>query len=131
MIKSVKYLGVHLDKTLTFEAHVQSVLGKMAKQVLVVMLLRHFCKSSIVVRYYNIYIKPIIHYGLLVYGCTMTSKLKDILLLQRKVLRIIFFKSRRYPSDALFEQSRIMDVYDLYVCELVKYAVHSTSGTID
>ena len=28
--KSVKHLGVHLDKILTFEAHVQSVLDKMA-----------------------------------------------------------------------------------------------------
>ena len=31
--KSVKYLVVHLDKNLTFEAHVQSVLGKLAKHV--------------------------------------------------------------------------------------------------
>ena len=57
--KSVKYLGVHLDKSLTFEAHVQSVLGKMAKHVSVVIRLRHFCKSSTVVRFYNIYLKPI------------------------------------------------------------------------
>ena len=27
--KSVKYLGVHLAKNLTFEAHVQSLLGKL------------------------------------------------------------------------------------------------------
>ena len=36
-IKSMKYLGVHLDKNLTFGAHVQSVLGKMAEHVSVVM----------------------------------------------------------------------------------------------
>ena len=112
--KSVKYLGVHLDKNLTFEAHVQSVLGKLAKHVSVVMRLRHFCKNSIVIRYYNIYMKPIIHYGLLVYGCTKKSKLKDILLLQKKVLRIIFFKNRRYLFDELFERCRIMNVY--YLC---------------
>ena len=60
--KSVKYLVVLLDKklkNLTFEAHVQSVLGKMAKHVSVVMRLRHFCESSIVVRHYNIHLKPI------------------------------------------------------------------------
>ena len=51
--KSVNYLEVHLDKNLTFGAHVQSVLGRMAKHVSVVKRLRHFCKSSIVVRYYN------------------------------------------------------------------------------
>ena len=31
----------------------------------------------------------------------------------------------------MFERSRIMNVYDLYVCELLKYAVHSTRGKID
>ena len=111
--KSVKYLGVQLDKNLTFEAHVQSLLGKLAKHVSVIMLLTHFCKSSIVIRYYNIYMKPFIQYGLLVYGCTKKSKLKDILFLQKKVLRIIFFKNRRHPSDELFKRSRIMVVYDL------------------
>ena len=38
--KPVKYLGNHLDENLTFEPHVQSVLGKMAKHVSVVMRLR-------------------------------------------------------------------------------------------
>ena len=42
--ESVKYLGVHMDKMLTFEAHVQSVLGKLAKNVSVIMRLRHFVK---------------------------------------------------------------------------------------
>ena len=93
--------------------------------------MKHFCKSSVVVRYYNIYMKPNIQYGLLVYGCTKKSKMKDMLLVQKKELRIIFFKSRRYPSDELFERSRITNVYDLYVCELLKYAVHSTRGKID
>ena len=59
----MKYLGVHLDKILTFEAHVESALGKMAEHVSSVMRLRHFCKSSIVIRYYNPYIKPMIQYG--------------------------------------------------------------------
>ena len=52
-------------------------------------------------------------------------------LLQTKVLRIIFFKHRSYPSDELFERSCIMNAYDLYVCKRLKYEVHSTRGKID
>ena len=58
------------------------------------------------------------------------THLKGILLLQKEVLRIIFFKNRRYSSDELFEQSRILNVYDLCVCELLKIAVYSTRGKI-
>ena len=64
--KSVKNLGVHLDKSVTCEAHVQSLLGKIAEHLSVVMRLRQFCKSSIMVLCYNIYMKPIIQYDLLV-----------------------------------------------------------------
>ena len=61
--KAGNYLGLHLDENLTFEAHVQSEFGKTANHESVVMRLRHFRKSSIVVRSYNI-LKPIIQYGL-------------------------------------------------------------------
>ena len=75
--------------------------------------------------------KPIIQYGLLIYGCTTKSRLRNIFLVQKKVLRLIFFKSRRYPSEELFERSGIMNVYNLYVFELLKYAVNATRGTFD
>ena len=47
---------------------------------------------------------------------------------------MFFFKNRinrRYTSDELFERSRIRNVYDLYFCELLKIAVHSTRGKND
>ena len=121
--KSAKYLGVHLDENLTFEDHVQSVLGKMAKHVSVVMRLRRFCESSKVVRFCNTYKKPIIQYGLLVYGCTRKSKLKGKLLLQKSTSSYLFQKpniSVRY----LFKRSSIMNVYDHCVCDLLKNAVY-------
>ena len=70
--------------------------------------------------------KPIIQYGLLIYGCTRKSVLNDIFLVQKKILRITYFKNRRYPSDELFKRSEIMNVFDLYVFELLKFAVRSS-----
>ena len=75
--------------------------------------------------------KPLFRYGRLVNGCTSKSKVKDKLQLQKKVLRVVLFKNRRYPSYELFEPSLIMNVYDLYVCEILKYAVYSTRVKID
>ena len=43
--KSVNYLGVHQDINLTFEAHIQSVLGKMAKFIY-----QWYCGSDVFVR---------------------------------------------------------------------------------
>ena len=122
----VKYLGIFLDKNLTYGFHVKRVLNKLAKHVSIINRLRHFTSSSVVIRYYKTYMKPIIQYGLLIYGCTRKSVLNDIFLVQKKILRITYFKNRRYPSDELFKRSEIMNVFDLYVFELLKFAVRSS-----
>ena len=122
----VKCLGILLDKNLTYGFHVKRVLNIFAKHVSIINRLRHFTSSSVVIRYYKTYMKPIIQYGLLIYGCTRKSVLNDILLVQKKILRITYFKNRRYPSDELFKRSEIMNVFDLYVFELLKFAVRSS-----
>ena len=66
----VKYLGILLDKNLTYGFHVKRVLNKLAKHVSINNRLRHFTSSSVVIRYYKTYMKPIIQYGFLIYGCT-------------------------------------------------------------
>ena len=53
-----------------------------------------FYGSSKVVRYYNIYMKPIIQYGLLVYGCMRKGKSKDILLLQKSAANYLLQKPK-------------------------------------
>ena len=42
---------------------------------------------------------------------------------------VLFFKSQRYPSDELFKRSQIMDVFELYVFELLKLAVPASRGS--
>ena len=122
----VKYLGILLDKNVTYAFHVKRVLNKLAKHVCIINRLRHFTSSSVVIRYHKTYIKPIIQYGLLIYGCTRKNVLNDIFLVQKKILRITYFRNRRYPSDELFKRSEIMNVFDLYVFELLKFAVRSS-----
>ena len=125
-IEYVKYLGILLDKNLTYDFHVKRVLNKLAKHVSIINRQRHFTSSSVVIRYYKTYMKPIIQYGLLIYGCTRKSVLNDIFLVQKKILHITYFKNRRYPSDELFKRSEIMNVFDLFVFELLKFAVRSS-----
>ena len=87
--------------------HVKRVLNKLAKHVSIINRLRHFTSCSVVIRYYKTYMKPIIQYGLLIYGCTRKSVLNDIFLDQKKILRITYFKNRRYPSDDCSKEAKL------------------------
>ena len=89
----VKYLGILLDKILTYGFHVKRVLTKLAEHVSIINRLRHFTSSLVVIRYYKTYMKPIIQYGLLIYGCTRKSVLNDLFLVQKKIPELHILKT--------------------------------------
>ena len=83
--------------------------------------LHHFHEHRIM--FYNYYIKPIIQYGLIIYGSTSKSTLEPILMLQKNILWIIFNKSKSHRTKTLFRNRKIMTVFELYVSELLKYGL--------
>ena len=70
--------------------------------------------------------KPIIQYGLLIYGCTRKSVLNDIFLVQKKSSVLHILKLDDIHRMNCSKKSEIMNVFDLYVFELLKFAVRSS-----
>ena len=70
---------------------------------------------------YNHAIKPIIENGLLVYGSTSESQLRPILILQKKILRILYNLPSHACCTHLFTESGVQTVYAMYVGALLKY----------
>ena len=66
-------------------------------------------------------ITPIIQYGLLVYGCTSYTALVPIEDTQRKIMRIIHFKSFKESVNKIMLETNTLTVHELYVYELVKF----------
>ena len=122
----VKYLRNLLDKNLTYGFHVKRVLNKLAKHVSIINRLRHFTSSSVVIRYYKTYMKPIIQYGLLIYGCTRKSVLNDIFLVQKKSSVLHILKTDDIHRMNCSKEAKLWNVFDLYVFELLKFAVRSS-----
>ena len=123
----VKYLGLSLDKNFTFKYHIDEIVRKLGRHVFIISKLRHFVQTAILLKYYNVYVKSIIQYGILIYGCTSYNQLKPIYLVQKKIIRLMYFRNKRTPSENLFESANILDVYKLYLHEVLKFAVKSVS----
>ena len=60
---------------------------------------------------YNTLVLPHLSYGLEVWGSTYQSYLKDILIIQKKIARIITFSSYNTHSPPLFKRLLMLDVY--------------------
>lgn len=105
---TIKYLGVTIDKRLTFKPHLEDTTSKALRcgRALFPLLNR---KSKLNVRnkllLYNMCIRPILTYACQVWGsCAKTHK-KKLQIIQNKNLKIIFNLPQRYPTSDLHRKS--------------------------
>ena len=123
-----KYLGILVDGNHKFCEHVRYIRFKLARHSGVISKMRHYVPRSILLKYYFCNVKPIVQYGILVYGCTSFTVLEPILVMQRKIIRLIYFKSKLESVSKVFEDKKILTVHELYVYELIKFVCRSVNN---
>ena len=96
----IKYLGILIDKNLTWKHHIDTVSLKISKTVGLLPKLRHFVPRQILLKIYQSLIYPYITYGLAARGQAAKTHLHKILLLQKRALRItVSIKHRLRTAD--------------------------------
>ena len=84
---------------------------------------KNFLTSKQLLVFYNLYIKPKIQYGVLIYGCTTKTNLTKMYTLQKRIVRVIFNKRYHESTRCLFDEFNIMSVYELHAYELLKLGI--------
>jgi len=120
--ETVKYLGVVVDKNLNFKAHIDN---RLSQKCGLIYMLRKYLNVNQLLTYYSVYIKPIVQYGVLVYGCACKTDLNRIKILQRRIMRVIFRLKGPYDMEALFLRFKIFNVFELHVYELYKIVLRN------
>ena len=83
---------------------------------------------KLLIQYYESNVRPIVHYGVFVYGCCSYSLFLSIYLLQKKIVKFIYFKKRTESCEDIFLKQSILTVYHLHVYELIKFSLKAISG---
>ena len=110
----VKFLGVLIDKNLTWKPHIDHIASKMSKIVGILARIRHHVPLHIPLQIYHSLIFPYTLYGILVWGQASQRDLEKVLILQKRALRLIFFANKRSHAIPLFIASNILPVNMLY-----------------
>ena len=111
----VKYLGVSLDSHLSWKYHIDNVALKISRIVGVIARLRHLVPFTTLLSIYRSLILPYLTYGLAAWGQAAKSHLQKILVLQKRVLRLMYFSEPRAHAVPLFTFSKILPLNMLYV----------------
>ena len=126
----VKYLGMLLDKNLSFKNHIDLITIKISKTVGMIAKLRHFLPRKILIQIYNSLIGPYISYAISVWGSADKCHLNKILILQKRALRFIYFAEWKEHAIPFFLNADILPVNFLYyenVCSLMHDVRHKTA----
>ena len=116
-----KYLGIFVDRKLVFKFHIEHVCKKLTKFCGIFWKARYVFSKQQMLRFYKAYVNPTITYGILIYGNTSQSHLTEIMKLQKRILRAIFFKRRYESIKEIMDENKLLTVFDLYFFDMFKY----------
>ena len=92
--------------------------------------LRHFIPSSVLTSIYKSLILPYFTYGLIAWGNASKNYLNKIVVLQKRVLCLIYFVDKKEHAIPLFINAKILPITFLYyevVCKLM-FDIHKDSA---
>lgn len=122
-VESTKYLGVYFDQFLKWTTHTEYVKNKLKKLIYKFYELRNILSRDVIIRIYKSLTESCLNYGIICWGSAHKNALKNVVLAQKYILKIILFKSRRFCSLLLFQQSGLFTVTQLYVTSTIKFAL--------
>lgn len=106
---NIKYLGIHLDCHLRWDIQADKLNAKLRKLLYKFKILSQVLSTKQITTVYYALAQALLQYGIL--GCGTIHKVyyTPIEILQKRLLKIMFKKSRYYSSSALYEETKILD----------------------
>ena len=108
-----KFLGVEIDHKFCWKEHIKKVQSKVAKNVAILYKLKYLLESNTLLVMYNTLILPYLMYCCEIWGNTYKSRLSNIMLLQKKAIRVVAKVNYFCKSKPLFCSLKLLNVYDL------------------
>jgi hypothetical protein len=124
-VTTAKYLGIYLDQRLSWHPQIEYVSQRIRKLIWVFMTLRHVANKELLKNIYIALAQSVLGYCIATWGGAGKTKFLEIERAQRSLLKVIHFKSRRYPTHMLYKDTQLLSVRKLYIL-LMTLKVHKT-----
>ena len=120
-IESTKFLGVYIDRTLSFKPHVNYLRTKISKSIGILFKLNKYLPNYILQKLYYTLVYPYYVYGIEAWYSTYTNTTKPLVILQKKTIRSIFNLEYRAHTNDYFKLMNSLKLNDLYKCQILSY----------
>lgn len=126
--EKVAFLGILLDRKLTWHPYIERICNKISSGVFVLRQLARLNDKKLLLTAYHGLILSHIRYAILVWGNSSQQNMDRVFKIQKKALRCIEKVNRLDSCRPLFKKLGLLTVPSLYVYEVVMHV--KTSGVI-
>lgn len=123
VVDSVKFLGMHVDSTLSWETHISVIQSKMNSACALIRRLRECIAVGYLRTFYFSYIQSRIKYGIIFWGSSKDAI--KVFRAQKRVVRCILKLRPRESCRTHFTHLDILTVPSLYYLSLVMFVKNS------
>ena len=120
----IKFLGLTLDENLSWNQHIEELCNKLKSLFHVFYNIRNYVKKEEIQAIYYALVYSRIKYGINIYGQAGSTKMLKIQTLQNQLLKVLYEKKYRYPTEKLHKELNLLLVNDIANQELLTF-VHN------
>ncbi|KAG8316952.1 hypothetical protein J6590_108490 [Homalodisca vitripennis] len=116
---NIKFLGIYIDNQLNWNQHTEYISKRLSRVIYLLSRLKSAVPKNYVRTAYFAYFQAVFRYGLIFWGnCSGTE---DILILQKKAIRLMTNSQPLEHCKPLFILLEIQTVINLYIFDLINY----------
>jgi hypothetical protein len=116
-VNEFNYLGIHFDKNLNWNKHIEVISKKISKTCGILNRLKRYLPQHILLTLYNTLVLPHLNYGVLLWGWRSERLVK----LQKRLVRIITNSRYNEHSDPLFKELKLLKATHISMLHELKF----------
>lgn len=118
-VTHTKYLGVIIDQRLSWHRHLELTTCRIRKLIFTFKNLRHVAPRDLINQIYISLGQSILNYCIYIWGGASKVKFLELERAQRSLLKVMYFKPYRFPTQELYNNSKLLSVRKLYLLNLI------------
>lgn len=115
----VKYLGILVDNHLRWNHHIENLVKKLRSLSYMFQKLKYILNIHELKSVYFALVQSLLTYGIIGWGGAYSNVLKPLEIIQKRILKIIFNFSVRFPTEELFKDIKICDLRNLFYLNIL------------
>jgi len=129
-VDSTKFLGVIVDKKLSWHDHINHISSKISRGLGILGRVRRLLPREILLLLYHTLIYPYLSYCCIAWGRAAKNVLSRLIILQKRAVRIITGAEYRASTGSLFKELNILKLADICLFQTSQFMFNFKNGLL-